>query len=332
MTDQPLAISVVIPVFNPGPLLLECLGSLAPLESAEVIVVDNGSTDGLADKAADADPSLRVLRNEVNEGFATACNKGVLAARGRYVLLMNSDAAMLAGGLRALLSEAEVDTSAAIWQPVILDSSGLVESAGEFFTWPGFFIRGRRLPGLSDPSYPVFSCTAACVLIRRDAFLELGGLRDRYFAYAEDVDLCWRARLAGWEVKVVPSVRVVHEKNVTSRRIFSAHEFRYMTLRNRWRTILANASFLTLVRMAPLYILGCLLASVALLVSGRWASAGAVVRAILWPCAHAGDVLAQRRDVSRIRKCGDREVLRRELKATLLSREGWRLFAEHYQR
>lgn len=293
--------------------------------------MDNGSSDGIVAEAADRYPSVRVIRNEVNLGFATASNVGASLPEGRYLLFMNSDAIVDATALSWLMQIANFDLGVAIWQPVIMSPDGEVENAGEFFTRSGFFIR-RRTVLREESAYPVFACTAACALMRRDVFRQLGGFVDAYFAYIEDVDLCWRARLAGWEVQVVPSVRVTHVQGITSRRVLTAHEIRYLTVRNRLRSILANASRRTLVNVVPLYYLACGITALVLLLSGRVRSAYSVMRALAWPMRHKDELLVQRRAAQALRKRTDEEVLRPDLTSRVLTKSGWRQFREHYRR
>ena len=325
-------VSIVIPVLDPGPILFDCLGSIATdAERVEIVVVDNGSSDGAAQEASARYPQLRLIRNETNMGFARGSNMGAAAAAGRYILFLNGDAVLPIEGLYRLLTTADADDAAAIWQPVVRSPKGEIENAGEYFTWSGFLIRKRHAPETDAQPYAVFAGTAACLLIRRNVFEKVGGFQDAYFAYIEDVDLCWRTRLAGWEVRVVPSVTVTHAKSVTTRRIFAPHEIRYLTFRNRLATILANGSVVTLIRVVPLYVLACLVTILTLLTSGRGRSAYAIVRALLWPVAHRGELMAQRRRIQSARTVRDPELLRADLRARWLGRDGWALFRDQYR-
>jgi GT2 family glycosyltransferase len=138
------------------------------------------------------------------------------------------------------------------------------------------------------------------------------------------VDLCWRARLAGWEARVVPAVTVVHVQNATTDRIFTVDEFRYLTFRNRLRTVLANAPPARMLSMVPLFLALSLAAAVGQALVGRWRSALAIASAISWPLRHPGEVRAHRRFARSHRRREDREVLRPELEVSLLSPLLWR--------
>lgn len=324
-------VSIIIPVLDPGELLTGCLAALGHADDFEVIVVDNGSADGSVAEAQVAFPHVRLIRNARNEGFARACNQGAKEARGRYLLFLNSDARVSADGVRSLTSIADVDPASALWGPVIVAPDGSADNSGEYITWAGFFMRAKRLPALDEAAYPAFSCTAACALVRADVFGMLGGFNESYFAYVEDVDLCWRARLRGWGVRIVPSVRCVHAKSSTTRRFFYPHEVRYMSFRNRFRTILANGSPLTLVRIVPRYAAICLAWSLVYLLTGRWRSTAAVFRALIWPLVHGKEMTAQRRFAQAERSLSDSDLIRAPLRVPFLNMMGLRLLREHYR-
>lgn len=304
-------VTIVIPNLDGGEMLLAALRS-APA-AAERIVVDNGSSDGSAEAAEAA--GARVIRNERNLGFATACNQGAASASGRYVLFLNNDATLPAGGLDELVAHADADPDADVWQPVISDATGAVESAGDLYTATGFLWHLRE--PRTAAAYPVFAVLGACMLVRRDAFAAHGGLRDDYFAYFEEADLCWRLRLAGREIRVVPSVRVTHRSGTTTRRILSAPDVYHLSYRNRLRSILANHSAPRSMAVVPVHALACVAIAAGFLLAGRPAAAWAVLRALAWPIAHIGEVRRQRSEAQAARRVPDRVVLRSDVRTRL---------------
>jgi GT2 family glycosyltransferase len=291
----------------------------------EAILVDSGSSDYSPDAVAQLYRTVRLLRYDSNAGFAAACNRGAAGARGRYLLFLNNDAVLPAGAIEHLIAVADADPAAAIWQPLIVSESGAVESGGTLLTRAGFLwsLDDVRSP---DP-YSVFTATAACVLVRRDVFESLGGFPEAFFAYFEDADLCWRARLAGWEVRVVPGVTVAHGRGVTTRRIFAPSDIYYFGYRNRLRSLLANLGPATLVFVLPLQIASCMLIAAGFLVAGRFGPSWAVIRALAWPVTNAGEVRRARRGVQASRTRPDRDVLRRDLRIPLTPRRALALFA-----
>lgn len=298
-------VSVVIPVLDPGEDLASCLGSIPVSEEHEVIVVDNASKDGSVAAARRGRTDIKVITNAANVGFAKACNQGAAIARGDYLLFLNSDAKLEADGLVALLDWAD-GAGVSIVQPVVIDCDGKVEDAGGHFTFTGFTTR-RREPMRPEP-YRVFTCTGACLLIRREAFRKLGEFHERYFAYIEDTDLCWRANLAGVDVFVHPAVRATHRRNRTTKSLLAPSAVRYLTFRNRWRTVLSNAGPWTLMRVVPALAAASVVTSVLLLLRGEHRSAVAVVLALAWPVAHIGELRRQRRAAQALRVRSDREV------------------------
>lgn len=320
--------SVVIPAHNGSELLSECLASLIGVEQfAHIIVVDNGSEDPL-----DIPSTVKAIRNPTNRGYAGACNQGAEVGDAPFILFLNSDALIEAETLRRLVSIAESDTAAAIWQPIITTNDGKrLDSAGSAFTRTGFLWHLSLPRHPASGAMPIFSAKGACILVRRDVFVAIGRFDDSYFAYFEDSDLCWRARLAGWEVRLVPGCRVRHRGGATTAATFRPAEMDYLAFRNRLRSLLANASFPTLARVLPIHLVACLATAVAFLLRGRPASAVAIVKAMLWPISHSG-IRSARRRAQALRTRPDETVLRAELVVSMTPRRAWQLLAAYLPR
>lgn len=318
-------ISVVIPNVDGGDMLLDCMHSVISqaLDDLEVILVDNFSGDGSPEAVAERYPSVRVIHNKRNIGFAAGCNRGADAARGRYVLFLNNDAELPPGSLARLLQVAEEDPSAAIWQPLVLDHAGSVETGGAAYTRAGFLWYIRESQG--GTPYPVFVCVGPCILIRRDVFVKLGGFDESYFAYFEEADFCWRARMSGFQARVVPDVRVVHQVGTTTRRLLKPADVYFLGYRNRLRSILANASAKSLIGTVPFHVAACLGNAAAFLLAGRGRSALAVLRALLWPLLHLREIRRQRISAQSQRLRSDNQVFLPELSVRLSPARSWRL-------
>jgi GT2 family glycosyltransferase len=315
-------VSIVIPTLDAGDMLLRCLDSFdAGRDDVEVILVDNASTDDSLERARARYPSVRVVRNETNRGYAPACNIGARDATAPFVLFLNNDATIMPDDLGMLLDAAGRSPETAVWQPVTYGTDGTLESTGDAFTWWGVF---RHLDVVPDgDTAEVFSTVGAAMLVRRVIFDALGGFEDSYFAYNEETDLCWRVRLAGHNVRVVPAARVVHIGSETTGQLFEPHDVRYLVFRNRIRTNLANASRTTLLRLVPQHLLACLAFAVLYLVTGRPRSSLAVLQAMLWPIGNR-DVLADQRHRTQARRIRpDADVLRPDLVARYGPRTIW---------
>jgi N-acetylglucosaminyl-diphospho-decaprenol L-rhamnosyltransferase len=304
-------VSIVIPTIDAGDMLIDCLVAIgANRDGIEVILVDNASDDGSVDRTRTAFPHAIVVRNETNRGYAPACNQGAALATAPFVLFLNSDANVTPAALEQLLDVAREDGAAAIWQPVTMTTDGELESTGDVFTWWGI---NRHIDEVPAQLASVFATVGAALLVRRSAFERLGGFEDSYFAYYEESDLCWRARIAGYEVRVVPSARIEHIGSATTGRVFEPHAVRYLSFRNRIRTNLANPAPAALWRIVPLHLAACIAFVVFYLLTGRPRSSGSVLQAMWWTVGNRDVWREQRRRVQALRTRPDRDVFRREL-------------------
>jgi GT2 family glycosyltransferase len=219
-------LAVVIPTWNSVDLVGPCLdGVRAQGLEVELLAVDNGSTDGTVSLLERE--GIRHVDFSVNRGFAVAVNRGVAHTRAAAVLVLNVDAVMELGCLRALAATLEADPSLAGVQPRILQAERGVAppveearlySAGQALTADGrAFEVGAGLPQskrLLDRGEIFGVCGAAC-LFRRDVFELLGGYDETYFSFYEDVDLNVRARIAGRGFQFVPNAVVWHLGNAS---------------------------------------------------------------------------------------------------------------------
>ena len=227
--------------FEAGPLLAECVDSLLADGVRGVVVVDNGFADGSVDALAPLDPRVTVVRPGRNVGYGSAANRGVAMLDDELVLVCNPDLRAVPGMVSALAEVAGTEPRAAVVGPVVRDPDGtrypsarrfpsLLDAAGHAvlgrfrpdnpFTrrYHGASAAGAELWPGSGP-VPADWVSGACMLLRRTAFEEVGGFDEGYFMYAEDVDLCWRLRQAGWSVMWTPAGEVVHVQGAsTSRR------------------------------------------------------------------------------------------------------------------
>lgn len=195
-------VSVIIPTWNRADLALECLDSLSrqTYPSLEVIVVDDASSDSTAARVRAAHPSVTVLALEKNGGFARAANAGIRASKGAWVLLLNNDVTLDAALLERMLARAN-ETGATMVAPLLLwrDEPERIYSAGDRLRVDGRpeAVGFRQARGEFRFDESPFGVSAACGLYHRSLFEDVGLLEERFVAYFEDADLCFRARLAG---------------------------------------------------------------------------------------------------------------------------------------
>ncbi len=231
MSDHGVSVSIVIPNWNGRRWLPGCLEALSAqsLAPAEVIVVDNGSTDGSLQYLRVEHPDVRTVALERNTGFAHAANQGIRAASSELVALVNTDVVLAADWLIRLASVLVSDPGAAAvaCKMLSLEDPAAVYDAGDVLRRDGACEqRGRfhRDDGRWDQPGEVFGACAGAALYRRQVLLALGGFDERYFAYLEDVDLALRVRLAGWRCRYEPAV-ALHAGGGSSHQLPGGHPF-----------------------------------------------------------------------------------------------------------
>ena len=211
---------VVIPTWNARSLLAETLRSVeAQTVPVEIVVVDNASTDGTAELLATTFPRVTVVHNPSNVGFGRAINRGVQAAVGADVIVLVNNDAVCAPDFVERLLEPFADGRIGMVAGVLLQGSApeLVDSAGieldtTLRSWD--MLWNRPLEELDRAAEPVGPCGGAAAY-RADAFVEIGGFDEQFFAYWEDVDLALRFGLAGWGCARALGARALHRHGAT---------------------------------------------------------------------------------------------------------------------
>jgi N-acetylglucosaminyl-diphospho-decaprenol L-rhamnosyltransferase len=199
--------------------LLEC----QPLRRAfsRLILVDNASTDGSPEMAERA--GVEVLRRAANDGFAAAVNEGVGRTDGSLVAVLNPDIRFETDDITSRLAEHFVKPRVGLLAPALVLPDGTLQDSAREVPMPiDLFLRrwGRRAHGSVNPETATVVpwVVGACIVLRRSAFDDVGGLDERFLLYFEDVDLCVRLRDRGWDVVVDPTVTVSHYHRAASRR------------------------------------------------------------------------------------------------------------------
>lgn len=212
--------SVVIPVHNRAALTRQCLDALRSVSpAAEIVVVDDASSDSTPEMLAEHADQVRVVRHERNTGFATACNDGVAAATGEWIVLLNNDTIPQPGWLDALLGYASARERIGLVGAKLLFPNDTIQHAGVVFgrhLTPHHVYLGFRADHPAVNTSREFQVvTGACALIRRALFEELGGLDTAFINGYEDVDLCLRLRRLGYEVHYCHESVVYHLESAT---------------------------------------------------------------------------------------------------------------------
>ncbi len=217
-------VSVIIVNWNGKHLLGECLDSLAAqrFKNFEVIVVDNGSQDGSAEYLRSQYPAVRTVPLSTNCGYAGGNNAGAEFARGKYLAFLNNDTKADSGWLEHLVKEAEEGPpNIGMWASKIVsyDNPSVIDNVG-LLLYPDGLARGKgRLEpdqGQYDRREEAFFPSGCAGLYRREMLNVVGLFDEEFFAYADDVDIGLRARLAGWGCIYVPSAKVFHKYSSSS--------------------------------------------------------------------------------------------------------------------
>jgi GT2 family glycosyltransferase len=223
---------------------------LHPAPNIEILVVDNGSTDGSVEMLRADFPDVHVVVNAENRGFPAANNQGIALAEGRYVLLLNPDTEVVGDALAAMLAFADEHPDVGVIGPQLLNPDGSVQSsrrrfptlATAFFesTWlqpcaPRSLI--ERYYVLDQPDDAVLDVDwmqGAALMARREAIDQVGPMDERFFMYSEELDWCRRFRDAGWRVVYLPIARVIHYAGKSSEQVLPARHVHFQTSKVRY--------------------------------------------------------------------------------------------------
>ena len=217
-----VAVSIIIPTWNGWHHLEVCLNSLRDQQFSdfEIIVVDNGSTDGSQSFIREFYPEVVIIELDENRGFTGACNAGYAVAKGEIIVLLNNDTEADPGWLAAIVEAFETHPEAGIVASKLLlfDRRDHFHAAGDYYRLDG--IPGNRGvwkqdQGQYDEEEPVFSACGAASAYRRSLIDSIGFLDESFYFSCEDIDISWRAHLAGWQVLYVPSAIVYHKLKAT---------------------------------------------------------------------------------------------------------------------
>lgn len=222
-------LTIILVNWNTGALLRDCLHTVAACTGdlrLETVVVDNGSTDGSLVMLEREFPGVAVIANAANRGFAAANNQGLAVARGRHVLLLNTDTLVKGDVLPAAVAWLDAHPGAGVLGPSVLNADGTVQDSVK--GWPGFAYLVHQTLGVSRHRPPNLGLTAearvaavsgCAMFLRRAAVAEVGPLDEAFFFYGEETDWCRRFAAAGWGVNFAPVGEIVHFGGGAARRL-----------------------------------------------------------------------------------------------------------------
>jgi GT2 family glycosyltransferase len=303
--NSPGMITVVVVNWNGKALLADCLTSLRAqtFSDLEVILVDNGSTDGSAEWVRDNFPEVRLVALQENRGFAGGNNEGILQARGEWIALLNNDATAEPDWLERLYCAVQGEPGVGFAASRVVLTSGVLDSAGDGMTIAGVPYKrghGRSPAGVLAEPTEVFGASGCGVLLRRAMLDQIGLLDEDFFCIYEDGDLNFRARLAGFRCIYVPDAIVIHRLHGTLGRLSKSYVF--YGQRNMEYLYFKNMPGRLLWRHMPVHLLSNLLGFGYFTLRGRpfqfVKGKAAFIRNI-------GATLRKRREVQKLRRADD---------------------------
>ena len=230
-----MKLSFIIITWNGKKLISDCLESIRSYvnrQDVEILVVDNGSTDGTIEFLKSRYPSVRLFQQSENRGVAVARNIALKAAKGDFLFIIDNDLLLNDIAVDGLLRYIEANPDVGICGCLLRDAHGNIQPSAK--KYPGILTKMRNIlrPGKYNYSYDLQSCKepfqpvyiiGACQLIRRTAFEQVGFLDEHIFYGPEDADFCLRMHALNWKVVFVPNFDMVHYcQRVTNKRLFSA--------------------------------------------------------------------------------------------------------------
>jgi GT2 family glycosyltransferase len=228
--ERPIRVSILIVHYRTYGELAACLDSLQPFvaDRIEVIVVDHASDPAAAAPLRRRSPWIRLIAVDGNPGFAAGVNRAASEATGRYLLLLNPDCIVDGDVAHLLASWLEAHPDVAVAGGLVREHDGSVQASARRFpnvttgfagrtswlsrVWPSNPWTRRNLVARADQRDPIEVdwVSGACMMVRRDAFDEVGGMDEQFFLYWEDADLCFRLKRARWRTFYHPAVGITH--------------------------------------------------------------------------------------------------------------------------
>lgn len=220
-----MKVSIIIPVFNRVEYTQKCLESLFDFGSKfmhEVIVVDNASTDGTRKFLAGLSGKIVAIHNEKNLGFAKACNQGAAKASGEYLLFLNNDTIVTENWMDVLVRELEENPEIAMAGSKLLYPDETIQHAGVVFGEDKIpyhiYAREIKEKHYVNKKRKFNAVTAACMLVRNDAFRKVGGFDENFMNGYEDIDLCLKIKELGMDIMYCPESVVYHYESISDGR------------------------------------------------------------------------------------------------------------------
>lgn len=256
-------VSIVIPNYNGIKYVETCLDALKEqtMKDVEILVIDNGSTDGSLELVQEKYPEVSVVPMGTNTGFCGAVNEGIRRSRSPYVLLLNNDTqatpTFVEELYRAIAQNERIFSCSA--KMLQYHDRNRIDDAGDFYCALGWaYARGKGAPAEKyDRAEDIFFSCAGAAIYRKSILDQIGYFDENHFAYLEDADIGYRARIYGYKNRYVPEAVVYHVGSASSGSVYNLFKTRHSS-RNSIYLIYKNMPLLQIIVNLPLFIPGFL--------------------------------------------------------------------------
>jgi len=297
-------ISVIIPNWNGKHFLSTCLKALEgqSFRDFEVILVDNASCDGSSELVVRDFPWVKILQLPNNLGFAGGVNMGIKEAQGNLIALLNNDTEVTPNWLEYLYKATQKYPSAGAIASKVLRfyKRNIIDSAGDVYRTDGTSAHrggGEEDKGQFDREAFVFGASGVSAMYRKEMLDEIGLFEDYFFAYYEDVDLCFRAQIAGWKVIYIPEAVVYHIGSGSTSSLSSLSV--YHTTKNELAVICRNMPLGILIKNLPNILLARILKIFFYIYYGR---SKEYFKGLAWFILNLPKLLSERKKIQKTRK------------------------------
>lgn len=260
-------VSIVIPNYNGIKYVETCLDALKKqtMKDVEILVIDNGSTDGSLELVQEKYPEVALVSMGTNTGFCGAVNEGIRRSQSPYVLLLNNDTQAAPTFVEELYGAIERDEQIFSCSAKMLQyhDRSRIDDAGDYYCALGWaYARGKGAPAEKyDRADDIFFSCAGAAIYRKSILDQIGSFDENHFAYLEDADIGYRARIYGYRNRYVPQAVVYHVGSASSGSVYNLFKTRHSS-RNSIYLIYKNMPFLQIILNLPLFIPGFLVKTV----------------------------------------------------------------------
>lgn len=303
-----ILISIIIVNYNGKRFLANCIKSIKKsiYKNYEIIIIDNASKDNSIDSIQPSS-KINILKNKINLGFSEANNLAVKKAKGEYIFFLNNDTKILPDTLTNIVNVLSFKNTSTIYTCSVYDYTNKVYFHSSICVDPlGFPVNHEK----------IFYAEGSALIINKSLFTKLGKFDSKYFMFHEDIDLCWRAWLYGYNVDVISDARINHYAGGSAGGSYSKNKQyqstifrRYYSERNNIRTILKNYSSITLFFILPIYIIINCLEIIFFLLTFQPIICLTYIKAYYWNIVNLPDTIRQRKIIQSSRKISDWKIL-----------------------